>query len=275
MEREYFGCIRVKVVFQGFLAALLLIPGFASAQPDPPFSDTVGTVFDIIRMEDPSAFVCLRYDGRGARQIWDKRVDGEPVVEAYLFTARYSDGAVIEFALNPEFGTVATARAEALRYAPALGQLPGSLRAGIARFNVHGGDKAPHAGTGSITFYSETTTQRLGYRHLEESLFHEAVHASWDAAHRLAPAWIAAQTADGRFLTDYGQRRPEREDLAETALFAFALSHHPDRFPPVDSADTRAAVPHRLAYIAALLPMDQPLWTAQTAPVSCAPDADG
>ena len=32
--------------------------------------------------------------GRGPRQIWDKRVDGEPIVQAYLFRALYVDGGV-------------------------------------------------------------------------------------------------------------------------------------------------------------------------------------
>ena len=71
---------------------------------------------------------------------------------------------------------------------------------------------------------------------------------------------MAAQQADGRFLTGYGARSPDREDLAETALFAFAILHHPDRFPPVDTADTLAAVPNRIAYIKTLLPPDQPLY---------------
>lgn len=271
MAREEFPSIHLGVAS---LVAILASP-LAMAQDAPPFSDTAGTVFDIIQTGDPSAFVCLRYDGQAARQIWDKRVDGEPVIEAYLFSALYRDGAKIEFAVNPEFENAEAARAEALRIAPALGQLPGTLRAGIARFNLHKGDAAPHAGTGSITFYQDTITQRLSYKHLEESLFHESVHASWDAEHRLAPDWQAAQMADGRFLTGYAQSRPEREDLAETALFAYALSHHPDRFPPVDSADTRRAVPHRLAYIAGLLPPDTPLWQ-DLAPVPvCAPDAAG
>lgn len=140
-----------------------------------------------------------------------------------------------------------------------LGQLPTVLRAGIKRFSAHGGDAGFHAGTGQIVVYLDRADQRASYAHLEESLFHESVHASWDADHRLSAGWIAAQAADGGFLTDYAAESPEREDLAETALFAFALLHHPDRLPPVDSDDTRAAVPHRIAYIASLLPKDRPL----------------
>lgn len=248
------------VVLCGLLASV--------ARADPPYGDTAGTVFDIITTTDPSAFVCLEPMGQAPRQIWDKRVDGEPVVDAYLFVARYSDGAEIEIRVNPEFDA-ATAATLALRFAGPLGQLPTALRAGIGRFSIHGGNESFHAGTGQIVVYTEMADQRSSYAHLEESLFHESVHASWDDAHRLSPGWIAAQQADGGFLTGYGAENPDREDLAETALFAFALLHHPDRFPPADSDDTRAAVPHRIAYIATLLPPGEPLIVPLAVPPTC------
>ncbi len=225
----------------------------------PPFSDTAGTVFDIIKTSDPSVFTCLQYMGRGQRQIWDKRVKNEPIVNAYLFISRYSDGTSIEIAINPEFETKENARTEAQRYAKPLGQLPTTLRQGVKRLSVHSARAGFHAGTGQIVAYADTTDNRLGYNHLEETLFHESVHASWDAEHRLAAGWVEAQTRDKRFLTSYGQKSPEREDLAETALFAFAILHHPDRFPPADTTDSLNAVPHRIDYIRKLLPADTPL----------------
>ena len=242
----------------------------AHAQQDPPFGDTASTVFDIIRADDPTTFTCLEPMGRGMRQIWDKRIEDEPVVDAYLFMARYSDGTNTEIAINPEFGSEDAARTEAMRYAPALGRLPTTLRVGVERLSVHKGRAGFHAGTGQIVMYAETTDNRLGYDHLEESLFHEAVHASWDAQHRLAPAWQAAQQADGGFMTDYGRKSPEREDLAETALFAYALLHHPDRFPPVDTNAVKAAVPNRIAYVAELLlPVGQPIFETIAEPQGC------
>lgn len=243
-------------------AVFLGIFGFASlgqAQSSPPFSDTAGTVFDIITQDDPSVFSCLEDSGRGARQIWDKRVDGEPTVEAYIFTARYNDGTNVEVAINPEFGSQDAAQTEALRFAEAVGRLPTVLRDGMKKLSIHKGDESFHAGTGQVIMYSGTADQRETYNHLEESLFHEAVHASLDAQHRLAPEWIAAQEKDGRFLTGYGERVPEREDLAETALFAFAILHHPDRFPPADTQDTLNAVPNRMDYIEAIFPKGSPL----------------
>ena len=241
----------------------------ATAGEQPPYGATMDTVFDIITISDPSTFACLEYVGRGDRQIWDKRVDGEPIVRAFLFDARYNDGTSIEIAVNPEFGTEEKAQAEALRYANPLGQLPTLLRAGIHRFGVHMGDKGFHAGTGQVVVYSGMADERSSYDHLEESLFHEAVHASLDEGHRLSDGWKEAQASDGRFLTSYGQKSPDREDLAETALFAYAILHHPDRFPPVDTADTLRAVPNRIEYIKQLFPPHKPIFYSVGDPQAC------
>lgn len=160
---------------------------------------------------------------------------------------------------EPVFGAQAKAEAEALRFANPLRQLPTLLRAGIHRFSVHMGQKGFHAGAGHVIVYSGTAGERASYNHLEESLFHESVHASLDKDHRVSDGWKRAQASDGRFLTSYAARAPEREDLAETALFAFAILHHPDRFPPADTEDAMRAVPHRIAYIKRLFPPGKPL----------------
>mgnify|MGYP001765650037 CR=1 FL=1 len=252
------------------MVAALAWPGVVLAGPV--YDSTADTVFDIITAADPSAFVCLQPLGQAPRQIWDKRVDGEPVVNAHLFEARYSDGARIEVAVNPEFPAEAT-EAIARRFALPLGQLPTALRAGIGRFSVHGGDQGFHAGDGQIVVYTGRADRRAADLHLEESLFHEAVHASWNRDHAAATGWRTAQRADGGFLTGYAEAAPEVEDLAETSLFAFAILHHPDRFPPADTADTRAAVPHRIAYVAGLLPPGAPLIVPLAGAPGCEADS--
>ncbi|MEM7723278.1 MAG: hypothetical protein AAF376_12980, partial [Pseudomonadota bacterium] len=235
------------------LTALLATPVQAQI-----FDSMADTVFDLIEAGDPSVFACLEQAGTGPRQIWDRRIEDEPVVEAFLFNALFQDGTRIEIAVNPEFGSTGAARAEAERYTGALGQLPTSLRAGIERFSIHRGSSPYHAGTGQIVAYSDRTDQRVAVNGLEETLFHEAVHASWDDTHRLHPAWRTAQLQDGAFLTGYGASRPDREDLADTAPFVFALLHHPGRVPPADAADIRETIPNRIDYIAELLPPGGP-----------------
>lgn len=256
------------------LAPALLAFGLAAfAAPaladEPPFGSTADTVFDIIRDDDPSAYVCLNDEGRAVRQMWDKRVDGESDLNTFLFAAHFSDAPPIDIILNPEFGDAAEARAEALRYAYRLGQLPRLLRGGIRQLGVHKGKEGFHAGTGKIFMYQDQSSLRISQKKLEESLFHEAVHASLDAEHRLSPGWTAAQARDGAFLTRYAARRPEREDLAETMLFAFALLNHPGRIPPVDSDVIARTVTARIAYIAELLQTHVPAVQPPDVPDTC------
>ena len=253
----------------GIVLVSLSWRGHASSEELAPYDSTVDTVFDIIHTSDPNTFACLEYSGRGDRQIWDKRVDNEPIVNAFLFVARYDDGTSIEIAINPEYETKENAQAEALRFANPLGQLPTLLRAGIRRLSVHMGKEGFHAGTGQVVVYSGYADDRLRSNHLEESLFHESVHASLDEDHRLSGAWREAQVSDGRFLTSYAQKSPEREDLAETALFAYAIFHHPERFPPEDTADTMRAVPNRIEYIKRLFPPGQPIFHSIGDPEEC------
>ncbi|MGD9863253.1 MAG: hypothetical protein AB7S99_08575 [Pseudodonghicola sp.] len=234
------------------LAAAVAI-GAPAAAATPPFGSTADTVFDIVTTGDPSAFVCLSYDGRAVRQMWDKRRDNEFDLEVFLFRAYFSDGPAIDIIVNPEFASPAAAEAEARRYTRPLGQLPPVLRQGIRQVGIHDGSPTYSAGPGKIFVYAGRTTQRIAEGHLEESLLHEAVHASLDAAHAAAPGWLEAQRRDAGFVTRYAERHPEREDLAETALFAYALLRHPDRLPPADSADVRAAVPARLEYLQRVL----------------------
>lgn len=84
-------------------------------------------------------------------------------------------------------------------------------------------------------------------------MFHEAVHTSLDDLHVSEPEWIEAQAADDAFLTSYAAQNPGREDLAETALYAWALQHHPDRISEADEAAWRELVPARLDYIESIL----------------------
>lgn len=230
----------------------LFLAGTA-ALANPPFSSMADTVFDIIRTEDPSAFVCLKDEGRAIWEMWDRRVDAEFRHNAFHFTAHFTDTAPINITLNPEFETPRAARAEAMRYVHALGQLPPVLRAGIRQFGIHKGRESFHAGSGKIFMYQDQASLRIGQRKLEESIMHEAVHAALDNAWRKAPDWIAAQRADKAFVTRYAASRPDREDLAETMVFAYGLLVHPGRIPPVDSRDILAAASARMKVIKRIL----------------------
>ena len=251
------------------LFGMLLAPLTVQAAETPIFDSTADTVFDIIQTSDPSTFRCLSYEGRTIRQMWDKRLDNEFDLNVFLFHAYFTDSPPIDIIVNPEFETVESAEAEARRYTTGLGQLPLIFRQGIRQFGIHGGKPTYSAGPGKVFVYADRTTRRIQQNHLEESLLHESVHASLDATYARSPEWQAAQAQDGAFAIRYGMDHPQREDLAETALFAYGFLRYPDRIPPVDSQDIRQAIPARLALLETILSEQPQVAFAPTPPESC------
>lgn len=257
-----FGCLTC-------LSGALFSPVVGYANSAPPFSSTADTVFDIIKTTDDTQFLCLTYEGRTIRQMWDKRIDNESDLNVFLFKAYFTEGPTIDIILNPEFETVENARAEADRYTRGLGQLPLVFRHGIKQFGIHMGNEGFHGGPGKIFMYQDKTTLRISQKHLEESIMHESAHASLDALYRDSPEWRAAQQKDGTFVTKYAARHPDGEDLAESALFAYALLEHPGRIPPVDSRDIVNSMSARISVIRDILATELDLDPAPEPPDNC------
>lgn len=166
-------------------------------------------------------------------------------------------------------GMPVAVRAKARRYTRVLGQLLLEFRFGIRQFAIHDGSPTFSAGAGKIFVYAGKTTQRIRENHLEESLLHESIHASLDRTYARSDLWIEAQKSGGRFLTRYAKSRPEREDMAETALFAYGLIRHPGRIPPVDSRNIQSAVPARIAAIRDILSQTPDIGPIPIPPEDC------
>lgn len=245
-----------------FLGAALLAAAWQEQVPQGLYpSSVVGTDFDFIQEGDPDAFDRLESRGVGLPEMPDKRGDAPLFQKAFLFVARFKDGTSVLLSIDADFGTEEEARNEALRYTPRLGRLPTSLRTGVDRVVVHKGgeDTTAFSDVGLMVLYSENATKRIGTHDLEETVFHESVHAAWDELHASSPAWLEAQKRDGRFITHYAAKNPEGEDLAESALFAYALTHNPKRIPSRDATRIRKAIPARIEFVARLLPKKKPL----------------
>lgn len=225
-------------------------------------SSVVGTDFDFILDTDPSAFLCLEYKGQGTREMPDKSGPTDLFQQAFIFVSYFDDGTKVDIAIDIDFETEDEARAEALRYVPRLGKLPTSLRRGVERVVVHKGhkDTTAFSDVGLIVLYSANATKRISTHDLEETVFHESVHASWDKKHAKSSGWLEAQKSDGIFITDYARKNPRGEDLAESALFAYTLLHHPERIPAPDAAKIRSAIPARIAFVKALVPPAKPIF---------------
>lgn len=182
--------------------------------------------------------------------------------QAFVFEASFNDNTRLNIYIDADFENQESAMREAKRYVHRIGKLPTSLRKGLRRFVVHKGgkDTTAFADKGLIIVYSENATKRISTHDLEETIFHESVHASWDPTHASSERWVRAQAADGTFATLYGKKKPQREDLAESAIFAYTLLHHPERIPHADALKLKKAIPNRIRYIAELLPPNKPIF---------------
>ncbi len=230
---------------------------------DPLFrSSVVGTDFDFITDSDPDTFARLEDMGQGVAEMPDKSNRSASLMQrAFLFVAYFSDSTKVNLAIDADFETQDKARAEAIRYTPRLGKLPSVLRRGVKRVVVHKGgeDVTAFSDVGLIVLYSDNATKRIETHDLEETIFHESVHAAWDKMHAMSNEWRDAQSKDGHYVTEYARKNPQGEDLAESAIFAFALLHYPNRIPKQDADKIANAIPHRIAFVEKLLPKDKPL----------------
>lgn len=101
--------------------------------------------------------------------------------------------------------------------------------------------------------YSENIDICVREHDLEETVFHESVHATLDYRHGSTKAWQDAQTRDRAFVTTYAQMNPAKEDLAESALFVVTLTEHPDRLPETVKAWLLENQANRINFIQATM----------------------
>lgn len=225
-------------------------------------SSVVGTDIDFITDSDPSCFQQLTFEERGLREMPDKTGDDELFQDAFVFKATYTDFTAVEISIDADFESKEAAQTDAMRYATRLGKLPTALRNGVNRIVVHKGGESTTAfsDVGLIVLYSDNATKRISTHDLEETLFHESVHAAWDKKYAKSLAWQRAQAADNTFVTTYAKQKPALEDLAESALFAYVLTHHPQRIPDADRKQLVDSIPARIDFIADLIPADKPIF---------------
>ena len=79
-------------------------------------------------------------------------------------------------------------------------------------------------------------------------VIHEAVHTALDPHHRVSNEWLAAQAADGDFISGYAREFPTREDVAESFLMWIAVRFREDRISARLATTVRSRIPNRLAF---------------------------
>ena len=210
----------------------------------PPFSGTAYVSARVIEPSDPTTLGSITYAGRGERLVYDRRPAMRITINAHLFDVRYV-GQVVEFAVNPEFGSIEAAQAEVETYAPALGQMPTVLVAAITRVVIHAGDEL---WGGGILIHTDKGEDYIRGGFMEEIMVHEATHSALDSAHSDSSGWRAAQAADGVFISAYARDHPDREDVAESFSTWFAVRYQSERLTDDERAVILRTMPNRLAY---------------------------
>lgn len=249
----------IRLVLLTLLLLLLVpitlpLPASAGAGPIsragafPPFDGTIFLNPDIIVPTDPTTFLVASYVGQGERTMFDRRVDNWVTVNAYLFTASFSDGLAAKIQVNPEFGSADAAAVEAEKYGRIIGQLPHVLRTDVETVWIHQGVQLFGGGNHNILIHTGQSALYEQEGILEETLVHESSHTSLDAAHATAPAWITAQFADGNFISTYARDNPVREDIAESFLPYLAYRLRPGRIAQALAETFVETMPNRIRY---------------------------
>lgn len=219
-----------------------------NVQADPPYSGTIFLDPDIITSADITTFQGATYAGQGMREMFDRRVDNWVTLNAYLFNATFSDGFTVEIQVNPEFGSSALAEVEALKYGEVIGRIPKVLREDVQTVWIHKGNEPFGGGNNNLLIHTEQGDLYEAEGILEETFVHEAAHTSLDAVHSDASGWLAAQIADGNFISTYARDNPTREDIAESFLTYLAIRYRADRISQDYYDTTMQTIPNRIAY---------------------------
>jgi len=129
-----------------------------------------------------------------------------------------------------------------------VGKLPMLMRKKLAHIVILKGNESAFAEDKGHFFsiYSENIDIRYENNDLEETVFHESVYATLDEIYAGSEVWLSAQRSDNGFITNYAERNPNKEDLAESALFAYTYLKFPDRLPAYVITWMENMMPNRL-----------------------------
>lgn len=243
------------------IGVLLVTGGLAVNGPavaEPPFvNSVVSNDLAFILETDANAQETYRFVEVARKEMPDKR-PGELFADAYVFEFGYAtaDGAgkTVEIWANTDFGSLSDASRYAWRLGRAIGLQPELFRNALSHVVLHTGNETAFAEErgGFFVIYADNMDARISTDDLPHTVFHECAHVALEAAHATAPGWVAAQEADAGFLTAYARDNAAKEDVPESAIFAYAVLNFPGRLPADVEAAVRTRMPNRLAYFAGI-----------------------
>ncbi len=242
-----------KLILTGliFLSVLSSLMGQSPLFPNSVVSNDI----DFILQTDSDSFIELVFIGRENRETPQAPNGGSLFdTNTFVFEAVFSDDEKMEIWCHSSFMTLDAAKEYADKLGPRLGKLPAFQRNMINHVVIHKGDNTAFAEIEGQFFvlYSDNMDDRISTNDLEETVFHESVHASYQFIYEEHPDWISAQAADPTFVTDYAEDNPQLEDLAESALFAYTYLTHPGRLDSAIEEWLELNIPNRLEFFRTL-----------------------
>lgn len=236
------------------LCAMSLAAFELQAAPLFPNSVTSNDI-DFIREKDRSAFSCIGYMGTERREMPSKLSNDLFQDGVHVFEMNFKDGTRVEILVSGEIGAKSRAKNVAMQLAGPLGKLPTMMRDPLQHVVINKGDATASAEEKAQFFilYDANMAKRIGTRDLEETVFHETMHASLQQKMLNSAAWKKAVRKDRGFVTEYA-RTHKGEDFAESGLFAYTALRHPERLGDAVFEGVNRIMPNRIAFFANIFP---------------------
>lgn len=214
-------------------------------------NSVVSNDIDFIRVNDHTESSDLKFVGIERKEMPDRRTGELFDNSVFVFSAEYDDGTSLGIWASSKFINRGEAEGYVRKVLGPVGKLPSEMRDHISHIVIHKGNEgafAEHIGR-FFVLYSENILTRIDNNDLEETVFHESVHATLDYSYRDSPEWMRAQELDGNYITEYAMNNPKSEDLAETSLFVYTYLKHPERLPEYVREWMSTKIPNRIEFI--------------------------
>lgn len=242
----------MEVVLRILVLLFFLVCASNSVVAQPLYPNSVASNnLDFIKPDDPGACWVVAENGSGRTEMYDPRHDTLFVDGAIHFDVKFDDQ-IVRINVHPK---VRVPQTRAMQAAVSISKLPKQMRKALRYVNILEGDGGAWAEDLGrfITLYDDLMTRRMAEHDLDETVFHEAAHVALDPLLSQDPVWKSNQAADNGFITHYAADNPNKEDIAESALFAWTMTFHSGRLPLEIEDTVRKIMPNRLEYLANIL----------------------
>lgn len=209
----------------------------------------VSTKIDFIKETDYNDFNRLIFKGNHAQEMPGN--DNDLIDNnAFIFTAVFNNSDSLEIWCHSSFQTKELAEEYALKVSHRIGKLPIIQREILDHIVINTGNITAFAETEGHFFVlsADNIDARINTHDLEETIFHESVHASIQSTYESSELWKKAQRLDPQYITEYAKSKPSLEDMPESALFAYTMIMYPGRLSPDIEEWISNNMPNRLSF---------------------------